>query len=228
MAETPVAESLFDRLRRAAGQEWTRYTRHDFVRRLGNGSLEQAAFRHYLIQDYLFLIHFARAYALAVYKSDTLADMRQAGASLAAILDLEMALHVRFCAGWGLDEAAMSAAAEATGTLAYTRFVLERGMAGDLLDLHVALAPCIVGYAEIAADLMADPATKLEGNPYREWIEMYAGEEYRAVAAAEIAQLDSLYARRGGEARFGDLAKTFTTASRLEAGFWEMGLKLLP
>jgi thiaminase (transcriptional activator TenA) len=228
MAETPVAESLFDRLRRAAGQEWTRYTRHDFVRRLGNGSLEQAAFRHYLIQDYLFLIHFARAYALAVYKSDTLADMRQAGASLAAILDLEMGLHVRFCAGWGLDEAAMSAAAEATGTLAYTRFVLERGMAGDLLDLHVALAPCIVGYAEIAADLMADPATKLEGNPYREWIEMYAGEEYRAVAAAEIAQLDSLYARRGGEARFDDLAKTFTTASRLEAGFWEMGLKLLP
>jgi thiaminase/transcriptional activator TenA len=228
MAETPVAESLFDRLRRAAGQEWTRYTRHDFVRRLGDGSLEQAAFRHYLIQDYLFLIHFARAYALAVYKSDTLADMRQAGASLAAILDLEMGLHVRFCAGWGLDEAAMSAAAEATGTLAYTRFVLERGMAGDLLDLHVALAPCIVGYAEIAADLMADPATKLEGNPYREWIEMYAGEEYRAVAAAEIAQLDSLYARRGGEARFDDLAKTFTTASRLEAGFWEMGLKLLP
>jgi thiaminase (transcriptional activator TenA) len=228
MTERQTMAGLFDRLREAAGEEWTRYTRHEFVRRLGDGSLEQTAFRHYLIQDYLFLIHFARAYALAVYKSDTLADMRQAGASLAAILDLEMGLHVRFCAGWGLDEAAMSAAVEATGTLAYTRFVLERGMAGDLLDLHVALAPCIVGYAEIAADLMADPATKLEGNPYREWIEMYAGEEYRAVAAAEIAQLDSLYARRGGEARFDDLAKTFTTASRLEAGFWEMGLKLLP
>jgi thiaminase/transcriptional activator TenA len=228
MPEKRMTAGLFDRLRGAAGHEWTRYTRHEFVRRLGDGSLEQAAFRHYLIQDYLFLIHFARAYALAVYKSDTLADMRQAGASLSAILDLEMGLHVKFCAGWGLDEDAMASAPEATGTLDYTRFVLERGMAGDLLDLHVALAPCIVGYAEIAAELMADPATKLEGNPYRDWIEMYAGEEYREVAAAEIAQLDSLYARRGGEARFNDLAKTFTTASRLEAGFWEMGLKLLP
>jgi thiaminase (transcriptional activator TenA) len=228
MTPSRTTTGFFDRLREAAGEEWTRYTRHEFVRRLGDGSLEQAAFRHYLIQDYLFLIHFARAYALAVYKSDTLADMRQAGASLSAILDLEMGLHVKFCAGWGLDEDAMASAPEATGTLAYTRFVLERGMAGDLLDLHVALAPCIVGYAEIAAELMADPATKLEGNPYRDWIEMYAGEEYREVAAAEIAQLDSLYARRGGEARFNDLAKTFTTASRLEAGFWEMGLKLLP
>ncbi len=175
---------LFDRLREAAGEEWTRYTCHEFVRRLGDGSLQQAAFRHYLIQDYLFLIHFARAYALAVYKSETLADMRQAGASLSAILDLEMGLHVKYCAGWGLDEDAMAAAPEATGTLAYTRFVLERGMAGDMLDLQVALAPCIVGYAEIAAELMADPATKLEGNPYRDWIEMYAGEEYREVAAA--------------------------------------------
>ena len=61
-------------------------------------------------------------------------------------------------------------------------------MAGDLLDLHVALAPCIVGYAEIAAELIADPATRLEGNPYRDWIEMYAGEEYREVAAAEIGR----------------------------------------
>ena len=225
---TAASGSLFDRLRTAAGPEWTRYTRHEFVRRLADGTLPEASFRHYLIQDYLFLIHFARAYALAVYKSDTLADMRQAGASLSAILDLEMGLHVQFCAGWELDEAAMAAAPEATGTLAYTRFVLERGMAGDLLDLHAALAPCIVGYAEIAEEIIADPATRLEGNPYRAWIEMYAGREYRDVAAAEIAQIDRLAERRGGAARFDDLARTFTIASRLEAGFWDMGLGLLP
>ncbi len=34
-----------------------------------------------------------------------------------------------------------------------TRFVLDRGMAGDLLDLHVALAPCVLGYAEIGTAL---------------------------------------------------------------------------
>jgi thiaminase (transcriptional activator TenA) len=43
---------------------------------LADGSLPKAAFRHYLIQDYLFLIEFARAYALSVYKSPKLADMR--------------------------------------------------------------------------------------------------------------------------------------------------------
>ena len=219
---------LFDRLRAAARPSWDLYTRHPFVAGMGDGTLPQAAFRHYLVQDYLFLIHFARAYALAVYKADSLADMRTAAASMAAILDLEMGLHVKYCAGWGLTEAEMAAAPEAQGCLAYTRFVLERGMAGDLLDLHVALAPCVIGYAEIAANLLADPATRLDGNPYRDWIEMYADPAYREVAASKVALLDRLAGARGGDARFPQLLRTFDAASRLEAGFWEMGLTLAP
>lgn len=215
---------LFDRLRHAARPSWDRYVRHLFVQGLGNGTLPEASFRHYLVQDYLFLIHFARAYALAAYKSDDLADMRAAAKSMSAILDMEMGLHVGWCARWGLDEGAMAATPEAQATLAYTRFVLERGAAGDLLDLHVALAPCVVGYAEIAASLLADPDTRLDGNPYREWIEMYADPAYREVAAGQVALLDRLSAKRGGDARFADLTRTFEAASRLEAGFWEMGL----
>lgn len=219
---------LFARLRQAARPAWDGYVAHEFVRRLGDGTLPAASFRHYLIQDYLFLIHFARAYALAAFKADDLEDMRAASRSMSAILDLEMGLHVKYCAGWGIDEAAMRATPEAQGTLAYTRYVLERGLAGDLLDLHVALAPCIVGYAEIAANLLADPATRLDGNPYEAWIAMYADPEYRAVAQAQVALLDRLCQRRGGDARFADLTRNFDAASRLEAGFWDMGLGLLP
>ena len=39
----------------------------------------QAAFRHYLVQDYLFLIEFARAYALSVYKRPARARSRTSG-----------------------------------------------------------------------------------------------------------------------------------------------------
>jgi thiaminase/transcriptional activator TenA len=110
--------------------------------------------------------------------------------------------------------------------MAYTRYVLEKGLSGDLLDLHVALAPCIVGYGEIGARLAADPATVTDGNPYRSWIDMYAGDEYQEVAQGEIAYLDRLADARGGAARFDSLARTFRQATRLEADFWEMGLQL--
>ena len=219
------SEGLFARLRDSCAAEWRAYVEHEFVRRLGEGSLPEACFRRYLVQDYLFLIHFARAYGLAVYKADSLAEMRQAAATVAALLDVEMRLHVEYCAAWGLNETEMAAQEEATATLAYTRFVLERGMAGDILDLHVALAPCVVGYGEIGRRLMADAATELEGNPYRAWIEMYAGKEYQAVAAGAEDQLDRLAVKRLTSGRFRDLSQTFAQATRLEAAFWDMGLE---
>ena len=217
-------ENLYERLKATCPDDWETYIRHEFVRRLGDATLPEAAFRYYLGQDYLFLIQFARAYALAAYKSDDLGDLRLAADGLKAILDVEMGLHVKYCAGWGLGEDDMAALPADTACLAYTSFVLERGMAGDLLDLHVALAPCMLGYAEIGAGLVSDAATVGDGNPYGEWIDMYAGDEYQEVAKAEIELLDSLMTRRGGAGRFASLADTFATATRLEIEFWQMGL----
>ena len=215
---------LFERLVELAGKAWPAYTRHEFVLRLACGELPEAAFRQYLIQDYLFLLHFARAWGLAVYKSDNLAEMRRAQGLLAATLDVEIGLHIEYCRGWGLTEAMMAAAPEAPQTVAYTRFVLDRGLAGDRLDLEVALAPCMMGYAVIAAERMADTATRLAGNPYREWLEMYAGEDYQSLAREAAAALDDGFARRGGEGRVPALSASFTAATRLEADFWQMGL----
>ncbi len=216
--------SLFERLKESCRDDWQRYVAHEFVRRIADGSLPEAAFRHYLGQDYLFLIHFARAWGLAVYKSETLDDMRQAAETATALLDVEMKLHVDFCRGWGLSEADMRALPEASETMAYTRYVLERGLAGDVLDLHVALAPCVIGYGEIGARLAADPETAAGNNPYTAWIEMYAGAEYQEVVRGAVAQLDRLWSTRGSEARFPSLAATFEQATRLEADFWQMGL----
>ena len=143
---------------------------------------------------------------------------------MSALVDTEMKLHVTYCAEWGLSEADMEALPEDKANLAYTRFVLERGSAGDLLDLQVALAPCVVGYGEIGRALADDPATKRDGNPYADWIAMYAGEEYQEVTAAAISALDALMARRGGEGRMPGLIETFRMATVLEADFWQMGL----
>ncbi len=204
--------------------DWLAYVDHEFVRGLADGSLPEPSFRHYLVQDYLFLIHFARAYALAAYKGETLDDIGNAIQACSAIVDTEMALHVKFCAGWGIGEAEMAATGEAAATMAYTRYVLERGLAGDLLDLHIALAPCVLGYAEIGLALAQDPSTKRHGNPYADWIDMYAGAEYQDVAREAAAFIEILARRRGAEARLDSLRKTFGEATRLEIAFWQQGL----
>jgi thiaminase/transcriptional activator TenA len=215
---------LYPKLRDTTPDLWQAYVAHPFVAQLADGTLPEASFRHYLGQDYLFLIQFARAYALAAYKADTLAGIRTAAAGMSAIIDTEIRLHVDYCAGWGLDEDDMEALPEASATMAYTRYVLEKGLQGDLLDLYVALAPCVVGYGEIGARLKEGPDTKREGNPYTSWIAMYSSDEYQQVARAHAEALDHLWRERAGGARSRQLAVTFAQATQLEVDFWQMGL----
>src|SRR5258706_9167845 len=220
--------SFFEQLKAEASAEWRAYTEHRFTNGIADGSLPAAAFCYYLVQDYLFLIEFARAYALSVYKSPKLADMRDGAAALVAILDVEMDLHVKLCAGWGLSPGDLEEAAPAPEMLAYTRYVLDSGMRGDLLALKVALAPCVIGYAEIATRLAAQPEACATTNPYRSWTAEYAGAAYQAIAAKARAQLDRLADRYATPAREGELVVIFREATRLETDFWEMGWRAGP
>lgn len=221
--------TLFDRLKNAAAQDWADYTRHEFILQLEAGELPLAAFRNYLVQDYLFLIQFARANALAGYKGRTMADLTAAQRGLAAIVE-ETELHVRLCAGWGISREDLNAAAEHPATIAYTRYVLDSGLRGDLLDIHVALSPCTIGYAEIGSALR--PALeKNPDHPYADWIREYSSEPFQRVARDSAAYIDELGERYLGDPeanpqRVAVLAQTFATAVRMESAFWQMGLDL--
>ncbi|WP_114967279.1 thiaminase II [Alkalilacustris brevis] len=214
--------------RAGAGRAWQDYTCHAFVQGLGDGTLPRAAFLHYLRQDYVFLIHFSRAWALAAAKSETVEELRAASEAVHALATVEMPLHLRICAEVGLDAATIEATEEAAENLAYTRYVLEAGYSGGFLDLMAALAPCVLGYGEIGARLGAAPGH--ERGPYADWIATYAGEEYQALCRDVGALIDASLARRLGDAwadnpRFATLAARFATATRLEVGFWDMGLR---
>lgn len=205
-------------------EHWQAYIQHAFVRQLGDATLPAASFRHYLQQDYLFLLQFSRAYALAAYKSRTLADLRHAKDMLQTIVDDELRLHINYCAQWGIDEAQLQALPEARATLAYTRYVLDTGNRGDLLDMHVALAPCVVGYGQIANWLNSrDTTVRGDNNPYDAWIGMYDSADFQHASAAERNWLDAQLADVSAR-RFEQLTAVFRDATRLEIDFWDMGL----
>lgn len=222
---TDDTQYRFSDLKAACETDWQAYIQHDFVAQLADARLPRDSFQHYLKQDYLFLIHFARAFALAAYKSRTLADLRQAHEGLKAIVDLELGLHVDYCREWGISEAELEALPEARATMAYTRYVLDTGHRGDLLDLHVALAPCVIGYGEVANWINQRSSTvRGADNPYDAWIAMYESAEFQDAMQAEQQWID---ARLGDvtPARFEELVTVFRDATRLEIDFWAMGLE---
>lgn len=206
---------------------WHAYTCHPFVKGLQEGTLPPEAYLRYLKQDYLFLLHFSRAWALAVVKSETLDEMKFASATVDALVNLEMQHHVDICAGYGIEEQTLLETEESAATIAYTRYVLDAGLSGDLLDLLAALAPCIFGYGEIGRRLGKGLSTE---NPYAEWIETYAGTAYQKVCHEVGHLIDEALIRRVGRdfspsPRWERLTHRFVTASKLEVDFWGMALQ---
>ena len=206
--------------------EWDAYIHHEFVEDLGQGTLPLPVFQDYLVQDYLFLVQYARANALAAYKARTLGEVEAAAQGLSATIH-ETNLHRRLTERWGITSDELDHAPEKQATVAYTRYVLDTGMAGDLLELQIALAPCQIGYAEIGTYLEPKLAANPD-HPYKEWIQEYSGDGFQNQAVYMTKLLDDLLAVPAEEIkdtkRYERLLDIFRTATRLEADFWQQAV----
>ncbi|KAJ5133389.1 heme oxygenase-like multi-helical [Penicillium atrosanguineum] len=203
-------------------QIWQKFTHHDFVEGLGKGTLPVQRFKEYLVQDYLYLVQFARSNALASYKAKNM-DSIAASAQIVLHIEREMALHVDYCASFGLSKAEMLAHKETIACTAYSRYILDVGQSEDWLALQMALAPCLIGYGAIAKRLHADSETLREGNQFWKWIENYVAEDYSEAVRLGSELLES-HMKLVSPSRMEELIKIFIRATELEISFWDMGL----
>lgn len=213
--------TILQRLTAAAEPHWHHYVHHRFVEQLANATLDKASFQHYLKQDYLYLLQYNRALALAMYKSDSFAQMDKVRESI-NLLFKEIQIHIGYCREWGIDEAALMRTTESTACVAYTRYVLDAGMTGNLAELYAALLPCAAGYAEIGKRI-AESGISPKGNPYQMWIDAYAADDFQVVVQQMVETLEQLCGGLG-EQQMEKIQQIFTTATRMEIAFWQMGL----
>ena len=131
---------------------------HTFLHQLAKGTLPLEAFRHYLVQDYHFLGHFARSTALSAYKSTSLSSIA-ASAKIILHIQTEVSLHKTFCAEYGVPDHEMEHGEEDLHCVAYTRWVTDVGTREDWFALQVAMMPCLLGYGAIGRRLYDDDNT---------------------------------------------------------------------
>ncbi|KAF8923614.1 hypothetical protein BGZ58_002742 [Dissophora ornata] len=219
---------LTNYLLKTCEDDWKKYTHHAFVQGIADGTLPRESFIHYMKQDYLFLQTYARAHGLGAFKAKTMEESK-AFADIVVHIAHESKLHIGYCAKWGITYEDMINTPESMANVAYTRYVLDIGMTGDLLDLGLAIAPCLIGYGQIGNRLYNDPKTvRGEANPYWEWIANYHDKDYQTAVERGIANLERQCRTQQPSAhRLERLEEIFRTATRLEASFWDMGLHQL-
>ena len=205
-------------LRAAAADVWEAQHAHPFVRGIGDGSLDEARFRLYVRQDYVFLIAYGRVLSLGAARAPRLADMRRLAGLAHAVLETEMTLHTGFAQRWGIALAELEAERPAPVTAGYCDFLLRTAALGDFAELAAALLPCMWAYAEIGARLAAAGTPEHPG--YAAWIATYADPEFQALAgwARELCDRAGAEAGEGGRAR---MHAAFRASSEHELAFWE-------
>lgn len=211
--------TLTDDLHAAAKPIWDAQLEHPFVRQLGDGSLDVERFKRWVLQDYRYLMEFARIFAWAVAKADRLASMSWYAMVLDLTLNTEMGLHRAYAERFEITTDELEATPMWPTTRAYTDFLVRTSADGDMADLLAALLPCAWGYVYIAQRLA-------EGKPpedqrYADWIRQYASDEFAQAAEWLKAELERVAAGADDEKR-ARLTELFVISSRYEWQFWEM------
>lgn len=211
--------SFSQHLRKIGHEIWEAQHVHPFVTGIGDGSLDTGKFAHWLRQDYLYLIDYARLFGVGMLRAPSLELMTTLSQIGHEILHLEMDLHRSYVAEFGITPEQLESEQKAPTCQGYTDFLLRTATVGDFSELMGALLPCIWGYAEVGERLAS--GTLPADDRYRRWIEMYSSEEFlqlgewcRQATDAVCDGLPSAALRR--------VEETFITSSKYELAFWEM------
>ena len=216
--------SVSARLRQAADPVWEKCLHHPFVTGIGDGTLDVEKFRHFMLQDYLYLFDYARVFAVGVVKARDPELMRTFSGNVDAILNGEMNIHRAYMQRLGITEEQVSAVKPALDNVSYTHYMLSVAEAGGPAEIVASILACCWSYAEIGQALAKIPGAA-EHPFYGEWIQGYASEDYAAGNQALIELTDTL-SQGMTEAEIARLEDIFVNCSRYELGFWDMAWEM--
>ncbi|MFB6078294.1 MAG: thiaminase II [Halarchaeum sp.] len=206
-----------DRLLDAGSDIWAAQLAHPFVTELADGTLDEAAFRHWVEQDYRYLHDYARTFALAGAKASDPTRTERLYDVAHTVLDDELDLHRAFAADYGLSPADLDATRKAPTCVAYTNFLVRTAHEAPLPVVAAAVYPCGRGYLDVA-EYMAE---RSDGDHrYTPFVEKYTSDAFRD-SVAWLGTLVDAAADENPGARDA-MREAFLLSARLEHRFWEM------
>lgn len=194
---------------------------HPFVTGLTDGTLPAESFAFYVVQDALYLQHYAEALAAIASRAPASAQTEMFARHAAGIVSVERTLHDTLLADLDIDPAAIDAAEPAPTCLAYTSYLLASVRGGSYAEGVGAVLPCYWIYWEVGRELLSrgsrDPR-------YQRWIDTYGGEEFGGEVREVLAAADAMAPGLSASER-ARVHRHFRATSRYEWMFWDMGYR---
>ncbi|WP_026090327.1 thiaminase II [Salinicoccus carnicancri] len=209
-----------DRIWKRVEPLWNNYLDHPFVKGLGEGWLEEEKFRHWLKQDYVYLIDYSRLFALGSAKAHNLATMNEFSKLLHGTLFMEMDLHREYAEKFGISREDLENTGAAATTTAYTSYMLNVAQRGSIEHVAATVLACAWSYNFIGLKLSQIEGA-LDHELYGNWVQTYSSEEFTDLAES-CKQLMNTLAEDKPERELAELEEIIYKTSMFEYMFWDM------
>lgn len=199
---------------------WSQYHVHPFVLGIRDGTLDREKFRYYIIQDYLYLMDYARAFAVGVAKARS-KETANLFAQYIAVMNGELDVHSGYMGKLGVTQEEVETAKQSLDSLSYTSYMLRVAYEDGEAEILTAILSCAYSYEVIAKKMVADAPDSVNDPFYGDWIRGYASERYAGENAVLLDILEKLTGQYT-ESQLDHLKEIFVACSRYELAFWEM------
>lgn len=210
-----------DRLLSASRQIWDSYCQHPFIQGLQDGSLDQEKFRHYIVQDYLYLTEYAKVFAIGITKARSLPVMQVFSACIQGIVDGELATHSGYMERLEISREELEQTPATLINRSYTAYMQQAAHEGGEAEALTAILSCAYSYEMIGRRIAEKSPAAMEHPLFGLWVRYYSGETYHQENVRLLDLLEKL-TENDTELQLCRLEDIFVTCSRYEAAFWDM------
>lgn len=210
-----VAECIQDSL-----PIWEQCLNSPFLQKLENGTLEDASFLGYIIDDSLYLREYAKVFAWGMTKARTMEDIRICYSLLSFVSEGEDSTRLSYLTRYGLQDADIQNLPQRPESKAYTDCMLEAAKNGGIAECLMACLPCMISYYWIFRKLL-ERSPDVRKTPYWPLVRDYTSEDYFLSCQKWATYADHLCTELPSEQK-AKCMQIFRDCSLHELHFWEM------
>ena len=184
-----------------------------FNQELSQGILSKKIFMHYIIQDALYLADYSRALALTAARLPDIKHTQQYLQFALGAVQAERELHMEY-----LNNQSILHVEKSPACFMYTHYLINTANTASVEEAVASLLPCFWIYHKVGKKIIESQTDLI--NPYQNWINLYASEEfYRSVELA-IAIINELGIGASASTK-NKMIAAFIRSTQLEWLFWD-------
>ena len=203
---------------------WEKCLHSEFLTHLADGTLDEACFKGYIVEDSLYLREYAKVFAWGMTKAKDMQTIRTYYSLLSFVNESEDAARLHYLKHFGLTDEGIQSLPLRPENRAYVDSMIDTARNSEgAAECMMACLPCMLSYGWIFQKML-DRSPAVRDTLYGPLVQDYAGPGYADACRAWAAYAEKVCTGLSPE-RAARCRAIFHDCSVHELHFWEMSAK---